>query len=288
MSVQVLFVILSVAFYTLLERKVLGYIQQRKGPNKPGLSGLFVPFADALKLLNKEFNLPVLGNKNIFIRTPVLALSVPLGLWRTYPSLFPSIIFNYSALWFLCVSALSVFRILGAGWSSNRKYGLLGSVRAVAQSISYEVRLSILVLHSIVFYYFNIHNDKLIPLGTFIYSCTVLFLLSSFAEANRTPFDLSEGESELVRGFNTEYSSVTFLMIFLAEYISILYLSFVNRFLFMGSSYPDLFFFFVLTAFVFVWVRGTLPRLRYDQLMGWAWKGILPVSLTSFGIVFAL
>ena len=276
---QVLMVIVRVAFYTLLERKLLGYQQIRKGPNKPRAVGLVTPIADAIKLIRKEFNYPAIRNKRTFILTPAFTLTIPLALWGTFPTRYESIVFKYAALYFLSVSALGVFAILAAGWSGNRKYRFLGSIRAVAQSVSYEVGLTIIVLHAFLFFYFSLLNVKIRPLIGFLFGCMSLFLVTAYAETNRTPFDLSEGESELVSGFNTEFSSNSFLMIFLAEYISILYLSAVLRLLYAGTSHFDLIFFFMLTSISFIWSRGTLPRFRYDQLMHFAWKTILPAAL---------
>ena len=281
LTIQILFVLLSVAFYTLLERKLLGYIQARKGPNKPGSIGLLVPFADAIKLITKESRYPYSSNHFLFVYSPFLSLIIPLLLWSLYPSTNERLNFKYSILIFLCVSALGVYALLGAGWGSNRRYSLLGAFRAVAQSVSYEVSLSIIVLHCIIFYHYEIYNGKLRPLTSFMFGIMVLLLVSSFAETNRSPFDFSEGESELVRGFNTEYRSVPFVMIFLAEYMSILFISNVLRALYCMRVYTDLLIFIIFSAVVFVWRRGTLPRLRYDQLMGMAWKRFLPISLCA-------
>jgi len=278
----------GVAFFTLLERKVLGYIQTRKGPNKPGPLGLLVPFADAVKLIRKEFRYPARRNKVVFFGVPCLTIIIPLILWRVFPSKFEALSLKYSALWFICVSAVGVYAILGAGWRSNSKYSMLGAVRAVAQSVSYEVRLSIIIIHWIVFFYFGIMCPKLSALRTFLFATIVMLLISSLAETNRSPFDFSEGESELVSGFNTEFSSVPFVMIFLAEYMSIIFISAVVRILFNMTGYLDVFFFLILWAVAFIWRRGTLPRLRYDQLIFLAWKCFLPVVLCSAGVILVL
>ena len=283
LCLQTLLVITRVAFYTLLERKVLGYIQTRKGPNKPSFLGLLTPFADAIKLLTKELNIPSHRNK-IFLWVPSLSLFIPLRLWILYPSTYNILSFKYSALLFICISAVGVYAILGAGWRSNRKYSILGAVRAVAQTVSYEVSLSIIIVHRLIFFLYMIQQVKLTTLSTFIFSIIAILLVSSIAETNRSPFDFTEGESELVRGFNTEYSSINFVIIFLAEYISIIFMSTIVRLLFNIRCYLDLFIFFSLWAFIFIWTRGTLPRFRYDQLIFLAWKSFLPLVLASVAL----
>lgn len=288
LSLQVLLVMVGVAFYTLLERKVLAYIQTRKGPNKPSLIGLLIPFADAIKLIKKEYNLPALANKVLFCFLPCLTLLIPLLLWFAYASPFNVMDLKYSCLWFLSVSSVGVYGLLGAGWRRNRKYSLYGAVRSVAQSVSYEVRLTIIILHSIVFFFYRLFNAKLYPLSLFLFIPMALLLLSMLAETNRTPFDFSEGESELVRGFNTEFGSVPFVMIFLAEYISILYVSLMIRLVFNARSFVETMLFLSFWAFVFIWVRGTRPRYRYDQLIHVAWKRVLPIALGSLGMVLTL
>lgn len=270
LSLQALITIIRVAFYTLYERKVLGYVQERKGPNKPSLRGLLIPFADAIKLVSKEIRWPDRGNKLLFFFVPSLALLIPLLLWIIYPSSYQVLKFKYSALFFICISSVGVYAILGAGWGRNRKYSLLGAVRAVAQSISYEVRFSLIIIHCVLFYFYEVIQDKSTSLCCFLFWAVFLLLVSSLAETNRSPFDFTEGESELVRGFNTEFSAVSFLILFLAEYISILFISMMISALFCMSVYLELFVFSALWATVFIWTRGTLPRLRYDQLMFFA------------------
>jgi len=282
---QVIIVIFRVAFYTLLERRVLGYIQLRKGPNKPGPVGLFVPLADATKLMSKELRVPRRRNKALFYIVPCFALMIPLALWSIYPTTFEVLIFKYSAMFFFCISAVGVYVILGAGWRSNRRYSMLGAVRAVAQSISYEVCLSIVVIHYILFYEYHINNIKMTPIGVYLYLIIFLLFVTALAETNRSPFDFSEGESELVRGFNTEFRAVSFLLIFLAEYIVILFISSLLRRLFNSRGNGDLYFFLMLWGFLYIWCRGTLPRLRYDQLISLAWKRVLPLVLTSLACV---
>ena len=286
--VQVIRIMIGVAFYTLLERKLLGYIQNRKGPNKPGSIGLLVPFADAIKLIGKEYNIPAHRGKLIYFATPLIVLLVPLILWGLYPSLYSVLRFKYSILLFICISSIGVYGILGAGWGRNSKYTILGALRSVAQSVSYEVRLILTVLHAVLYYYFCYAVPKYVTLGCFLFGPIVLLFLSSLAETNRSPFDFAEGESELVRGFNTEYRSVPFVMIFLAEYISILFISTVVSLLFNISGYLDVFVFLLFWSIVFIWGRGTLPRLRYDQLMYLAWKRVLPLVLCHCALIIRL
>nr|QNP10083.1 NADH dehydrogenase subunit 1 [Ochthebius perpusillus] len=279
-------VLIGVAFLTLLERKVLGYIQIRKGPNKVGFVGLPQPFSDAIKLFSKESVIPMMSNFNMYYFSPVFNLFLSLMLWMCMP--FFSILFNFNLgiLFFLCVSSLSVYTIMIAGWSSNSNYSLLGGMRSVAQTISYEVSLSLILLCflfmilTLELNYFFIYQ-KYIWLLYLSFPLCLIWFVSSLAETNRTPFDFAEGESELVSGFNVEYSSGGFALIFLAEYSSILFMSMFCCILFLGADIYSFFFFLKLgfMSFLWIWVRGTLPRFRYDKLMYLAWKSFLPVSL---------
>nr|QIV24847.1 NADH dehydrogenase subunit 1 [Sceleocantha sp. 4 MJ-2019] len=279
-------VLVGVAFLTLLERKVLGYIQIRKGPNKVGFIGLVQPFSDAIKLFTKEQTYPFMSNFNLYYFSPVMNLFLSLFLWLCIPFLTISFGFSLSFLFFLSVSSLSVYTIMLAGWSSNSNYSLLGSLRSVAQTISYEVSLT-LILFSFLFLIFSLNIIDLMKFQENIWFLFLVFPLcfmwfvSSLAETNRTPFDFAEGESELVSGFNVEYSSGSFAMIFLAEYASILFMSFICCMMFMGGDLISWFFFLKVgfMGFLWIWVRGTLPRFRYDKLMYLAWKSFLPVSL---------
>nr|AYQ19093.1 NADH dehydrogenase subunit 1 [Amarygmini sp. ACP-2013] len=286
-------VLVGVAFLTLLERKVLGYIQIRKGPNKVGFTGLLQPFADAVKLFTKEQSFPFLSNFNVYYFSPVMNLFISLLLWMMMPFFSVCLNFNLSLLFFLSVSSLSVYTIMMAGWSSNSSYSLLGGLRSVAQTVSYEVSLA-LILMSFIFltlsfnlidyFYFQGYS-------WFIFLCFPLcfmWIISGLAETNRTPFDFAEGESELVSGFNVEYSSGSFAMIFLAEYASILFMSMVCVMLFLGGDLISFLFFLklVFISFLWIWVRGTLPRFRYDKLMYLAWKSFLPCSLNYLLLFF--
>nr|AXS64805.1 NADH dehydrogenase subunit 1 [Phalacridae sp. KM-2017] len=279
-------VLISVAFLTLLERKVLGYIQIRKGPNKVGFNGLIQPFSDAIKLFTKEQVYPYMSNYNLYYFSPVINLFLALLLWLCLPFYSMNYSFNFSILFFLSISSLSVYSIMLAGWSSNSNYSLLGSLRSVAQTISYEVSLALILLSFLIFteslnmFSFMKYQEYLWFIFLFFPLC-LMWLVSSLAETNRTPFDFAEGESELVSGFNVEYSSGSFAMIFLAEYANILFMSLICSVLFLGSNFFswNLFLKLVLVSFFWIWVRGTLPRFRYDKLMYLAWKSYLPISL---------
>nr|ALN11764.1 NADH dehydrogenase subunit 1 [Rhynchophorus ferrugineus] len=289
-------ILIAVAFLTLFERKVLGYIQIRKGPNKVGLMGILQPFSDAVKLFTKEQIRPFMSNFNIYYLSPVANLFLALLLWFCLPFSSYNLSFELSILYFLSISSLGVFTIMLAGWSSNSNYAMLGSIRSVAQTISYEVSL-VLILLTFIFYILSFNIEELSKFQEYTwflflnYPLCLMWLVTSLAETNRTPFDFAEGESELVSGFNVEYSSGSFAMIFLAEYSNILFMSVFCSLLFLGAIFSSLSSYLKLAfmVFVWVWVRGTFPRYRYDKLMGLAWKSYLPVSLNytmlSLGMV---
>nr|ANE11052.1 NADH dehydrogenase subunit 1 [Anopheles stephensi] len=282
----VICVMVGVAFLTLLERKVLGYIQIRKGPNKVGFNGLLQPFSDAVKLFTKEQTYPLLSNYISYYFSPVFSLFLSLLIWMCIPYLIKLYSFNLGVLFFLCCTSLGVYTVMIAGWSSNSNYALLGGLRAVAQTISYEVSLALILLSFIFlvgnynFLNFHVYQDY-IWFIVFCFPLSLVWLASCLAETNRTPFDFAEGESELVSGFNVEYSSGGFALIFLAEYSSILFMSMLFVVIFLGSDIYSFMFFLKLSfiSFIFIWVRGTLPRFRYDKLMYLAWKSFLPLSL---------
>nr|AXS65690.1 NADH dehydrogenase subunit 1 [Staphylinoidea sp. 11 KM-2017] len=292
MLIMVICVLVGVAFLTLMERKLLGYIQLRKGPNKVGVMGILQPFSDAIKLFSKETMIPSMSNYMIYYFSPIMNLFLSLILWLCMPYLSFFIGFNYSILFFLCISSLSVYSIMMAGWSSNSNYSLLGSLRAVAQAISYEVSLSLILI------VFLLLIMSLQMSGFFLYQkyiwfifllspISMIWVVSCLAETNRTPFDFAEGESELVSGFNVEYSSGGFALIFLAEYSSILFMSMVCCLMFLGGDLFSWLFFIKLSfmSFFWVWVRGSFPRFRYDKLMYLSWKSFLPVSLSFIMVV---
>nr|AGX31534.1 NADH dehydrogenase subunit 1 [Notochthamalus scabrosus]AGX31547.1 NADH dehydrogenase subunit 1 [Notochthamalus scabrosus]AGX31560.1 NADH dehydrogenase subunit 1 [Notochthamalus scabrosus]AGX31573.1 NADH dehydrogenase subunit 1 [Notochthamalus scabrosus]AGX31586.1 NADH dehydrogenase subunit 1 [Notochthamalus scabrosus] len=278
-------VLISVAFVTLLERKVLGYIQIRKGPNKVGFSGVLQPFSDAIKLFTKEQTWSSVSNYALYFFSPVFMFFMSLFLWVLIPYGTGFYDFEFGFFFFLCVVSLGVYPLMVAGWSSNSKYALLGGLRAVAQTISYEVSLALVLLSFIVLVGEYSMDDFMEFQSSFylvflFYLLSLVWVVSCLAEMNRTPFDFAEGESELVSGFNVEYSAGGFALLFLGEYSMIILMSTVMVMLFMGGSLN--FFFFLKVGFfvsLVLWLRGTFPRYRYDKLMSLAWKSILPFTL---------
>nr|YP_008815850.1 NADH dehydrogenase subunit 1 [Celaenorrhinus maculosa]AGZ17864.1 NADH dehydrogenase subunit 1 [Celaenorrhinus maculosa] len=279
-------VMIGVAFLTLLERKVLSYIQIRKGPSKVGFIGLLQPFSDALKLLSKEQMYLNYSNYMSYYFSPIINFILSLMLWILIPYYFNMINFNLGVLYFLCCTSLGVYTIMISGWASNSNYSLLGGLRSVAQTISYEVSLSLILMSCIIMIMdFNLimfsDYQSLIWFFFLMLPLSLCWLSSSLAETNRTPFDFAEGESELVSGFNVEYSSGGFTLIFLSEYSSILFMSLLFSIMYLGGYDLSLLFYMkmIFISFMFIWVRGTLPRYRYDKLMYLSWKIYLPLSL---------
>nr|UDU84838.1 NADH dehydrogenase subunit 1 [Bactra venosana] len=295
MVMLVLGVLIGVAFLTLLERKVLGYIQIRKGPNKMGFTGILQPFSDAIKLFTKEQTYPMYSNYFCYYFSPVISFFLSLLIWMVIPYYFNMISFNLGFLFFFCCTSMGVYTLMVAGWSSNSNFALLGGLRAVAQTISYEVSLSLIMLSVIIMIMdFNllkfINYQEMVWFLFMMMPLSLCWLSSSLAETNRTPFDFAEGESELVSGFNIEYSSGGFALIFLAEYSSILFMSMLFILMYMGGYSLSIFFYLKLSfiSFFFIWVRGTLPRYRYDKLMYLAWKSYLPLSLNFLMLFIGL
>nr|QFG71044.1 NADH dehydrogenase subunit 1 [Pseudorimula sp. RSIO35641] len=292
-------ILLGVAFFTLLERKGLGYFQTRKGPNKVGLAGLPQPLADAAKLFTKEMTKPTLANQSPYLMAPILSLILALLLWQVYPVLSSSTSFSLSIMFFLCVSSMNVYGTLLAGWASNSKYALLGAIRAIAQTISYEVSLALILMFTLFLsgYFSTLKTAAsfhwvwpamiLLPVG-------LIWLASCVAETNRAPFDFAEGESELVSGFNVEYSAGGFALIFMAEYANILVMSMLSAALFLGGSNLILELDMIMAlktfavAFLFIWLRATFPRFRYDLLMGLTWKAFLPCAISALILILSL
>nr|YP_009350246.1 NADH dehydrogenase subunit 1 [Bulbitermes makhamensis]AQP26646.1 NADH dehydrogenase subunit 1 [Bulbitermes makhamensis] len=280
------FVMVGVAFLTLLERSVLGYVHIRKGPNKVGFIGILQPFSDAIKLFTKEQYFPIVSNYLIYYFSPIFGFFLSLLVWLLIPYLSGFISFELGLLFFLACTSLGVYTVMIAGWSSNSSYSLLGGLRALAQTISYEVSLAFILLSFVIlicsynlayFYFFQVY----LWLIFFSLPLSFIWFISCLAETNRTPFDFAEGESELVSGFNVEYGSGGFALIFLAEYASILFMSLLFCVIFLGSDLYSFFFYVSLAfiSFLFIWVRGTVPRFRYDKLMYLAWSSFLPLSL---------
>lgn len=283
--------LIGVAYLTLVERKLIGSIQRRKGPNVVGWFGLLQPFADLLKLVVKQTVIPFVSNKSIFLLAPAISFFLSFLSWIFLPvGYLSSWLLNQdmTMLYVFACSSLGVYGIILSGWSSNSRYAFLGSLRSAAQVISYEVSITLLFT-SLFVYSSGLNLLELIrfqSLLSFIFLFPILgflFFISSLAETNRPPFDLPEAEAELVAGYFVEYSSMSFALFFVAEYSNILIMSTLITILFGGGS--ALFFFFhflfdlLFIVFAFVWVRAAFPRYRYDQLMRLGWKVLLPLAL---------
>lgn len=291
--------LVAIAFYTLIERKFLGYFQLRKGPNKVILIGIPQPFADAIKLFIKEQANPSIINRTPFSYAPALSLTLTLILWAIFPHYNPAIFLTFGALYFLCVSRINVYCTFIAGWASNSKYALLGALRGVAQTISYEVRISIILLSALILHkqldMSSITINSYAWVILLIIPLFITWFITNLAETNRTPFDFAEGESELVSGFNVEYRAAIFAIIFIAEYANILIISLISVIFFTGLLVPItriinliLIIKTIALATVFIWVRAALPRIRYDHLIYLTWKRFLPFRLAAIIIVIPL
>nr|Q8M891.1 RecName: Full=NADH-ubiquinone oxidoreductase chain 1; AltName: Full=NADH dehydrogenase subunit 1 [Hsunycteris thomasi]BAB92035.1 NADH dehydrogenase subunit 1 [Hsunycteris thomasi] len=286
-------VLLAVAFLTLVERKILGYMQLRKGPNVVGPHGLLQPIADAVKLFTKEPLRPLTSSITMFIMAPILALTLALTMWIPLPMPHPLLNMNLGVLFMLAMSSLAVYALLWSGWASNSKYALIGALRAVAQTISYEVTLAIILLSTLLMsgsYSLStlIITQEYIWLILPSWPLTMMWFISTLAETNRAPFDLTEGESELVSGFNVEYAGGPFALFFLAEYANIIMMNALTTTLFLGAwnnpTTPELYttnfaMKTLLLTMSFLWIRASYPRFRYDQLMHLLWKNFLPLTL---------
>jgi len=287
--------LISVAFFTLAERKLLGAIQRRKGPNVIGFYGLLQPLADGFKLLVKETVIPSSSNKFIFIMSPIITFVISLMGWAIVPYDEFAILaeINVGLLYVFAISSLGVYGIIMSGWSSNSKYAFLGALRSAAQMVSYEVSIGFILI-TIVVCCGSFNHQTIIEAQRNIwfvipfFPLFLIFFISSLAETNRHPFDLPEAEAELVSGYNVEYSAMGFALFSLGEYANMLMISSLNVILFFGGWLPLLeifssfnWFGFKICFFVilFVMMRAALPRYRYDQLMGLGWKVFLPLSL---------
>ena len=301
-----------IAYLTYFERKVIGAMQLRKGPNVVGPFGLLQPIADGIKLLTKETILPTSSNKILFLFSPILTFTLALLAWAVIPVDYGLVLSNINVgiLYIFAISSLGVYGIIMAGWSSNSRYAFLGSLRSAAQMISYEVSIGLIIVN-IMLVTGSLNLTEIVmaqkKMWFFIAHLPifVIFFISTLAETNRAPFDLPEAEAELVAGYNVEYSSMSFGLFFLGEYGNMILMSSLTTILFLGGWLPPLeieifyaipgFFWFFLKVcvllFLFVWIRATLPRYRYDQLMRLGWKVFLPISLvwivlTSSYLVF--
>ena len=292
--------LLFIAYLTYFERKVIGAIQLRKGPNVVGPFGLFQPIADGIKLLTKETIFPDNSNKFIFIFSPILTFTLALIGWAVIPIDFKIVLadINVGLMYIFAVSSLGVYGIIMAGWASNSRYAFLGALRSAAQMISYEVSIGLIII-SVLITSGSLNLTEIVMKQQNMwyviphFPMFIIFFISTLAETNRAPFDLPEAESELVAGYNVEYSSMSFGLFFLGEYGNMILMSSMSTILFLGGWLPpvDISFFenipgfiwFLLKVtfllFLFLWVRATLPRYRYDQLMRLGWKVFLPLSL---------
>lgn len=297
----VIFILITVALFTLFERKIMAFIQKRKGPNAVGIFGMLQPFADGLKLLIKETIIPSRSNKILFIIAPIISLFLSLITWAVIPfdefSVYANL--NYGVLYIFAVSSLNVYSIIFAGWSGNSKYSFLGTLRSAAQMISYEVSIGLIII-CILLVSNSLNFLKLIEAQTYIwyviplFPLFLLFYISALAETNRPPFDLPEAEAELVAGYFVEYSAMTFAQFFLGENINIIMICTLIVIFFFGgwnvmllsnAIIPGILLKIIFITkiifflFTFVWVRVTFPRYRYDQLMRLGWKIFLPLTL---------
>ena len=287
--------LISVAYFTLAERKIMGSIQRRKGPNVVGVFGLLQPLSDGLKLFVKETILPSNANTIIFVIAPMLTFTLSLLGWAVIPFSSVSILsdINVGVLYLLAISSLGVYGILISGWASNSKYAFLGCLRSTAQMVSYEVSIGFIILTVIICAgSFNLTKiimaQKSIWFFIPLFPMFFMFFISALAETNRHPFDLPEAEAELVSGYNVEYSGMGFALFFLGEYANMLLMSSLTSILFLGGwlklfdFLPEFVWFSMKVAFfvfMFIWSRAALPRYRYDQLMSLGWKTFLPLSL---------
>jgi NADH-quinone oxidoreductase subunit H len=303
--------LLAVAYLTYFERKVIGAIHRRKGPNVVGPFGLLQPLADGLKLFLKETVVPSRANKPVFILAPIITFFLSLVAWAVIPFGEGLVLadINVGILYLFAISSLGVYGIIMAGWASNSKYAFLGAMRSAAQMVSYEVSMGFVIITVLLCVgSLNVSEIVLAQQGSLgalnwyvfpLLPMAVIFFVSTLAETNRLPFDLPEAEAELVAGYNVEYSAMTFAMFFLGEYANMILMSAMTTILFLGGWLPPfdiapfnwipgpIWFCLKIAAclFVFLWVRATFPRYRYDQLMRLGWKVFLPVSLVAVVVV---
>jgi len=303
--------ILTVAYLTYAERRVIGLMQRRVGPNVVGPFGLLQPIADAIKLLFKEVIVPTQSSKLVFLLAPMITFILSLLGWAVMPFDKGLVLadINVGVLYLMAVSSLGVYGVIIAGWASNSKYAFLGAIRSSAQMISYEVSMG-LVIVTVLLITGTLNLTEIVErmqnlpwwLELLMLPMTVVFFISILAETNRHPFDLPEAEAELVAGYHVEYSSMTFALFFLGEYANMILVSATCTTLFLGGYYPPfniealkfipgiVWFLFKIASllFVFLWIRATLPRYRYDQLMRLGWKFFLPLSLSWIVLISSI
>jgi len=297
--------LIAVAYFTLAERKILGAIQRRRGPNVVGVFGLLQPLSDGLKLFAKETIIPSNANKLIFIISPILTFMISLMGWSIIPYDKYSVLseINIGILYLFAISSLGIYGIIMSGWSSNSKYAFLGALRSAAQMVSYEISIGFIIITIVICCgSFNLQSviesqEKIWFIVPF-FPLFLMFFTSALAETNRHPFDLPEAEAELVSGYNVEYSAMGFALFSLGEYSNMLLMSSFNVILFFGgwlppyqfiNFIPGSFWFAIKIVFfviLFIWMRAALPRYRYDQLMNLGWKAFLPLSLTYLMLTF--
>jgi len=299
----------TVAYLTLAERKVIGYMQIRIGPNRVGPYGLLQPLADGIKLLFKEIIVPANSDKFLFVLAPIMALAPSLAAWAVVPFGDGVVLADLNAglLYLLAMTSLAVYGIIIAGWASNSKYAFLGAVRSAAQIVSYEIAMGFalvcVLLASQSMNLGDIVKGQQGSLGLLnwyfipLFPMFLVYLISGVAETNRAPFDMAEGESEIVAGFHVEYSGMAFAMFFLAEYANMILIAFLTAIMFLGGwlspvpFLPDSFLWLLAKAsfflFLFLWFRATFPRYRYDQLMRLGWKVFIPLTIIWVVVVAA-
>ncbi len=288
--------LVRIAFLTLTERKILRYSQLRKGPNKPSLIGLLTPGSDAIKLLSKEIFSTTFTNKPLFYASPTLLLLIALILWITLPITKPSLIPKYGIIVFLCLSSIRVYSTLAARWASNSKYALLGSTRNIAQTISYEVRIAFIIINIFILLpslsLYSPPKLSYTPIALLNLTTSLIWLSTIIAELNRAPFDLIEGERELVSGFNTEYGRGLFTLIFIAEYINILFISGISIIILITSPLyslqPLLLISISSISVLIILSRTTYPRIRYNTLISLNWKIFLPFIISTIILIINL
>ena len=300
---------LTVAYYTLAERKVIGFMQVRIGPNRVGPRGLLQPIADALKLMFKEIILPTNANRFLFIIAPVLSITPALAAWAVIPFNETWVLADIDAslLYILALTSFGVYGVIIAGWASNSKYALLGAMRSAAQMVSYEIAMGFALVGVLIAGgSLNLGDIVQAQSGSVLhwfwlplFPLLMVYFISGIAETNRAPFDVAEGESEIVAGFHVEYSGMTFAVFFLAEYANMILIAALTSVMFFGGwlspfqgipllGEPSLFWFLLKTAFFmfcFLWFRATFPRYRYDQIMRLGWKVFIPITIVWLLVV---